>query len=85
MSFFKSNSNRVPQHVLDLAEGTMAGKMDRREFLAASLFGASTAMAYGVLGLTAPEAAAQEPKKGGILKVAMVVKEPKDPRASEWP
>lgn len=86
MNFFKSNSDHVPQHVIDLAEGAMAGKMDRREFLAtASLFGASTAMAYGLLGLSTPEAAAQEPKKGGILKVAMVVKEPKDPRISEWP
>ena len=74
MNFFKSNSDHVPQHVIDLAEGAMAGKMDRREFLAtASLFGASTAMAYGLLGLSTPEAAAQEPKKGGILKVAMVV------------
>lgn len=86
MNFFKSNSNRVPQHVIDLAKGTMDGKMDRREFLAtASLFGASTAMAYGLLGLTIPEAAAQEPSKGGTLKVSMVVKEPKDPRISEWP
>jgi peptide/nickel transport system substrate-binding protein len=29
-------------------------------------------------------AAAAEPKKGGILKVAMFVKEPKDPRTADW-
>ena len=59
--------------------------MDRREFLTmASVFGASTAMAYGMIGLTAPtKALAQEPKKGGVLKVAMWVKDPKDPRTAD--
>ena len=48
MTFYKSNGDRVPDHILELAEETKAGKMDRREFLAlASAFGASTAMAYG--------------------------------------
>ena len=61
--------------------------MDRPEFLAmASVFGASTAMAYGMIGLAAPtRAAAQEPVKGGVLKVAMSVKDPKDPRTADWP
>jgi peptide/nickel transport system substrate-binding protein len=69
-----------------MAEATKAGKMSRREFLAmASAFGASTAMAYGMLGLAAPsKATAQEARKGGVLKVAMSIKDPKDPRTADW-
>jgi peptide/nickel transport system substrate-binding protein len=86
MSFYKSKGDRVPDHVVALAEATKAGKVDRREFLAlASAFGATTAMAYGMIGLAAPtEAHAQEPKKGGVLKVAMWIKDPKDPRTADW-
>ena len=62
-----------------MAESAKSGEVDRREFLAmASVFGASTAMAYGMLGIAAPiEAQAQEPKKGGVLKVAMQIKAPR--------
>ena len=69
-----------------MAESVKAGNVDRREFLAmASVFGASTAMAYGMIGLAVPtEALAQEPKKGGVLKVAMSIKDPKDPRTADW-
>lgn len=86
MSFYKSNGDRVPGHVEAMAEGVRAGKFDRREFLAmASAFGASTALAYSMIGLAAPtQAMAQEAKKGGVLKVAMVVKDPKDPRTADW-
>ncbi|BCH31742.1 diguanylate cyclase [Mesorhizobium sp. L-8-10] len=87
MTFYKSNGDRVPDHVLELAEEAKKGGVDRREFLAiASAFGASTAFAYGLLGLDGPTpAAAQEtPKKGGILKVAMWIKDPKDPRKADW-
>jgi peptide/nickel transport system substrate-binding protein len=86
MTFYKSNGDKVPNHILEMAEEAKAGKMDRREFLAlASVFGASTAMAYGMLGLVAPtEARAEEPKKGGVLKVAMSIKDPKDPRKADW-
>jgi peptide/nickel transport system substrate-binding protein len=87
MTFYRSNGDRVPDHIRDLAESTKAGKMDRREFLTlASLFGASTAMAYGMIGLAAPtEALAQEePKTGGVIRVAMSIKEPKDPRTADW-
>ena len=70
-----------------MAETAKAGKVDRREFLAlASVFGASTAMAYGMLGLAAPTPAqAQEPKKGGVIRVSMFVKDQKDPRSYDWP
>ncbi|MBX3580495.1 MAG: ABC transporter substrate-binding protein [Rhizobiaceae bacterium] len=87
MTFYKSNGNRVPDHIRHMAESARTGGVDRREFLAmASVFGASTAMAYGMLGIAAPTPAmAQEtPKVGGVLKVAMWVKDPKDPRTADW-
>ena len=55
MRMFKSNGDRVPAVIESLAESAKAGKSSRREFLAlASVMGASTAMAYGMLGLAAP-------------------------------
>ena len=87
MKFFKSNSDRVPERIKALAEDVRAGDMDRREFLAlASVFGASTAMAYGMLGMAAPTPAmaAEEPKKGGTIKISMFVKANKDPRTADW-
>jgi len=86
MLFYKSNGDRVPEHIHKLAEETRAGKYDRREFLAlASAFGATTAMAYGMIGLAAPTPAhAEEGKKGGILKMQMIIKEMKDPRTWDW-
>ena len=87
MPIYKSNGDRVPDHIRAMAESARAGKVDRREFLAlATAFGASTAMAYGMLGLAAPtRALAQEtPTKGGVIKVAMSVKDPKDPRTADW-
>ncbi len=86
MTFYKNDGDRVPDHIVEMAESVKAGGIDRREFLAlASVFGASTAMAYGMIGLAVPTPAmAQEPKKGGVLKVAMWVKDPKDPRTADW-
>ncbi|NGO54855.1 ABC transporter substrate-binding protein [Allomesorhizobium camelthorni] len=86
MTNFVSNGDRIPPIIEDYARSAKDGGMDRREFLAlASALGASTAMAYGMLGLAAPMAAlAQEPKKGGVLKVATAVKDQKDPRVYDW-
>ena len=86
MTFFRSNGDRVPDTIEAMAKETRAGHMDRREFLAlASAFGASTAFAYGMIGLAAPtKALADEPKKGGTLRVAMSVKAQKDPRTYDW-
>jgi peptide/nickel transport system substrate-binding protein len=77
----------IPAAIEALAVDAKAGKMDRREFLAlASIFGASTAAAYGMIGLAAPSRAlAETPKKGGVLKVGMFVKDQKDPRTYDWP
>ncbi|CDX37780.1 ABC transporter substrate-binding protein [Mesorhizobium sp. M2C.T.Ca.TU.002.02.1.1] len=86
MTLFRSNGDRVPAAIEAMAEEARAGRVDRREFLAlASAFGASTAFAYGMLGLAAPtRALADEPKKGGTLHVAMSVKAQKDPRTYDW-
>ena len=68
------------------ARDTKKGLMDRREFLAlASAFGATTATAYALLGVAAPtRALAAEGKKGGVLKMQMIIKEMKDPRLYDW-
>jgi peptide/nickel transport system substrate-binding protein len=86
MKFFCSNGNRVPEAVECMAKEARDGRMDRREFLAiASALGASTALAYSMAGLTLPSMAhAQEGTKGGTLRVAMGVKEQKDPRTYDW-
>ncbi|TPI33908.1 ABC transporter substrate-binding protein [Mesorhizobium sp. B3-2-1] len=86
MTIFRSNGDRVPAAIEAMAEEARAGRMDRREFLAlASAFGASTAVAYGMIGLAVPtKAFADEPKKGGTLHVAMSVKAQKDPRTYDW-
>lgn len=71
--------------VLDWARATREGQMDRREFLALSTaFGATTATAYGLLELAAPSPAQAAGKKGGVLKMQMIIKEMKDPRTFDW-
>jgi peptide/nickel transport system substrate-binding protein len=58
---------------------------DRREFLAlATTFGASTAAAYMMAGLPLPAAAQTTPRRGGRLRMAMTVKELKDPMLMDW-
>jgi len=86
MAFFRNNGGKVPPAVTQMAKETREGRMDRREFLAiASALGASTALAYSLAGLAAPtHALAEEPKKGGTLRVAMPVKAQKDPRTYDW-
>ena len=87
MKFYKNNTDSVPNCIRDMAGKAQQGEVDRREFLAlASVFGATTAMAYGLLGLAAPSVAiAEEPQKGGVIRVSMFVKDQKDPRTYDWP
>jgi peptide/nickel transport system substrate-binding protein len=86
MAFFRSNRDRIPAVIHKMAADARTGRMSRREFLAmASAMGASTAMAYSLVGLAAPTPAlAQEPKVGGVLKCSMSVKAQKDPRTYDW-
>jgi peptide/nickel transport system substrate-binding protein len=61
------------------------GSLSRREFLARSTaLGVSAAAAYGLLGLAAPSAQAQEMTMGGTLRMAMETKGLKDPRLFDW-
>lgn len=86
MAFFRYDGDRVPKSVEVMAEDAREGRMDRREFLAiASAMGASTALAYSLIGLAAPsKALAEEGKKGGTIRIAMEVKGQKDPRTYDW-
>jgi peptide/nickel transport system substrate-binding protein len=81
------DARTILANVRALAAQARRGEIDRREFLAlASIFGASTAAAYGMIGLAAPTPArADTPKKGGVLKLGMFVKDQKDPRTYDWP
>ncbi len=79
--------NGKPLHpaIRNWAEETRAGQMSRREFLALSTaFCATTATAYGLIGLSAPRAAHAAGKKGGILRVSMSVRRVVDPRVFDW-
>lgn len=61
------------------------GQLSRREFLTrATALGVAVPAAYGLLGLTAPEAQAQTPMAGGNLKMQMFVKPQRDPRTWDW-
>ena len=86
MEFFTKSGKAMPKAIVDLAKEAKSGGMDRREFLAlASVFGATTATAYGMLGIALPTSAiAATPKKGGVIKVGMFVKDQKDPRTYDW-
>ncbi|MFE0018975.1 ABC transporter substrate-binding protein [Mesorhizobium sp. NPDC059054] len=86
MTLPRRNEKPVPAVVTQMAGMVAANTMDRREFLTiASTMGLSAAAAYGLLGLSAPiPAQAQSPKKGGVLKVGMLVKPLKDPRTFDW-
>lgn len=91
MKFFTRNGDPMPQQVLDMVESAKQSDngVNRREFLAiASVFGASTATAYGMLGLTAPSVAHADghghAKKGGTLRMQMEIRRIPDPRIFDW-
>jgi peptide/nickel transport system substrate-binding protein len=69
-------------YVEEVAQGTLS----RREFLTrASALGVSAVAAYGLLGLEAPVANAQEtPVTGGTLRMNMETRALKDPRTWDW-
>ena len=87
MTIFRSNGDAVPAVIDGYAKEVLGGRLDRREFLAmASAMGASTAVAYSMIGMAVPTPALAEetPKKGGILKMQMIIKDMKDPRTWDW-
>ena len=86
MKFLKKNGNVIPPQVVEAAETAKCGsEMDRRDFLStASIFGATTATAYAMLGAVAPTEARADVKKGGTLRIQMEVRALKDPRTFDW-
>ncbi|MGX9144701.1 ABC transporter substrate-binding protein [Mesorhizobium sp. 128a] len=85
MGYFNRHGKAMPKLFDGLSDDVKMGGMDRREFLAlASVFGASTAMAYSMLGAVPAAQAEETPKKGGILRIAMVVYGAKDPRVNDY-
>ena len=68
-------------HTQEVRDGTL----DRREFLVrTTALGVSAAAAYGLLGLTAPAALAQDATMGGTLRMNMETRAMKDPRLFDW-
>lgn len=64
-----------------VAEAFRERGMNRREYLATmAAFGVTTAGAFALGGLAPTPARAQEPKRGGTLRVAMDIKGWRDPR-----
>ncbi len=69
-----------------LAGEVRDGTLSRREFIAsATALGLTSAGAYGLLGLAAPAARAQEMQQGGTLRIQSEVRPLKDPRTYDWP
>jgi peptide/nickel transport system substrate-binding protein len=86
MTITAPQSARVHPVALMYAKEVEAGTLSRREFLARSTaLGLTATAAYGLLGLTAPAAQAQEtPTPGGTLRMAMETRAQKDPRTWDW-
>ncbi len=88
MTYLTRSGRPLPDHVIEsakVARDTSDG-VTRREFLAtASTFGASATVAYGLLGLTAPQArAATDAQKGGTVRMQAVIRGMKDPSTFDF-
>ncbi|RWI85423.1 MAG: ABC transporter substrate-binding protein [Mesorhizobium sp.] len=84
MVYFSFKSDRLRNLFGSLAADVKRGEMDRREFLAlASIFGASTAVAYSMIGAVPAARAEEAATKGGTLRIAMIVYGTKDPRTAD--
>ncbi|MEP1588460.1 MAG: ABC transporter substrate-binding protein [Tateyamaria sp.] len=84
MTFLTRTGKPLPQSVVDSANQVGSDPVNRREFLAmASTFGATAAVAYGMLGMAAP-AHADGHKTGGTVRIQQEVRSLKDPRTYDW-
>ena len=87
MTFLTRTGKPLPQSIMDSAEAAKKDPVNRREFLAlASAFGATSATAYAMIGMTPPaHAAAHANKKmGGTVRMQQEVRALKDPRTYDW-
>lgn len=84
MSKLTINNKPLHRAILPLAKEARAGRMNRREFIVtASALGATTAAAYGLLGMRPPPAHAAA-MRGGTLRIQQEVRALKDPRTYDW-
>jgi peptide/nickel transport system substrate-binding protein len=82
MIFQKTIHLAAQNYAAEVASGTLS----RREFMTrATSLGVTTAVAYGLLGLTQPANAAGHAQTGGSLRIESTVKALKDPRTYDWP
>ncbi len=85
MTFLTRTGTPLPKSIVDSAAHAGKDDVSRREFLAlASAFGATTATAYGMLGMAAPAQAASHAKAGGTVRIQQEVRALKDPRTYDW-
>ncbi len=83
MTYFTKTKALHPAASMHLQE-LKDGKLDRREFLVrTTALGVSTAVAYGLLGVSTP-AMAQDATMGGTLRMNMETRALKDPRLFDW-
>ncbi|MFT5632125.1 MAG: peptide/nickel transport system substrate-binding protein [Gammaproteobacteria bacterium] len=82
MIFPKNIHLAAQNYAAEVASGTLS----RREFMTrATSLGVTTAVAYGLLGLTQTASAAGHAQTGGTLRIESTVKALKDPRTYDWP
>ncbi len=85
-----SRDHRIHPYVKVLHEQMERRQIGRRQFLrAATLLGLSAGAAYSIAGLGRepglfPRALAQQPRKGGTLRLAMRLGDIKDPHTYSW-
>ncbi len=86
MDFLTRTGKPLPKAITDSAKTVGTDEISRREFLAtASTFGATAAVAYGMLGMAAPTPAnAAGHKQGGTVRIQTEVRGLKDPRTYDW-
>ncbi len=85
MTFITRTGKALPRTIVESAANVGSDPINRREFLAtASAFGATTATAYAMLGLSAPAAQAAAHQEGGTVRIQMAVRALKDPRTFDW-
>ena len=86
MRFFRSNGDRVPDAIKQMAADVRAGQHGSARIPRhGQRHGGVTALAYGMIGLAAPSRAlAQEGKKGGTLQGGDGGEGPEGPRTYDW-
>ncbi len=85
MTFYTRTGKPLPKSITDQASKVGNDPVNRREFLAlASAFGATTATAYAMLGMSAPAAHAAAHQDGGTVRIQQEVRALKDPRTYDW-